>query len=62
MSEISKVLLCSDSDSSSSSDDEDTTLLFLHVIFPPSESLGPRLNLDDLSEYQWNDCFGNLSY
>ena len=37
----------------SSSSDEDIDLLFLEAAFPEPRLLGPRLNLEDLSE---NDC------
>ena len=46
----------SDSDSSSS-DEEDMDFLLLEMLFKPKKVLGPRVNLDDLSDLECEKLF-----
>ena len=52
------MMFCSDSDSS---DDSDVDLMFLENCFAPKKDLGPRINLEDVSESECERMF-SFSY
>ena len=55
--ELVEALVYDDSDTESSSDDDDVELLLLHVAFPPTEAVGARLCIDDLSDHKCERLF-----